>query len=155
MANPLAHSWLKPNIQQNPSSESRGPINLLTNSRSSHDIPDVITGHLSRNDKEKKLKGNGNVETTGGCLPKSISSNSKVQSTTGSGDPPQPTRRQVNSILLITTSLHRKTEKVDTIGQFLSVIMLYIQNVAQEFNSYIDIKICWFCIPCVISLWSN
>ena len=107
MANPLAHSWLKPNIQQNPSSESRGPINLLTNSRSSHDIPDVITGHLSRNDKEKKLKGNGSVEPTGGCLPKSISSNSKVQSTTGSGDPPQPTRRQVNSILLTSTTLQR------------------------------------------------
>ena len=107
MANPLAHSWLKPNIQQNPSSESRGPINLLTNSRSSHDIPDVITGHLSRNDKEKKLKGNGNVEPTGGCLPKSISSNSKVQSTTGSGDPPQPTRRQVNSIHITTITLDR------------------------------------------------
>ena len=107
MANPLAHSWLKPNIQQNPSSESRGPINLLTNSRSSHDIPDVITGHLSRNDKEKKLKGNGSVEPTGGCQPKSISSNSKVQSTTGSGDPPQPTRRQVNSIHLTTIILDR------------------------------------------------
>ena len=149
MANPLAHSWLKPNIQQNPSSESRGPINLLTNSRSSHDIPDVITGHLSRNDKEKKLKGNGNVETTGGCLPKSISANSKVQSTTGSGDPPQPTRRQVNNILLITITLHRRSNsssdiKIDTIGKFHSVIKLYVQNVAQEFDSYIDIKICWF-----------
>ena len=107
MANTLAHSWLKPNIQQNPSSDSRGPINLLTNSRSSHDVPYVITGHLSRNYKEKKSKGFGNIEPTCGCLPKSISSHSKVQSTTGSGDPPQPTRRQVNSIHLTTIILDR------------------------------------------------
>jgi len=91
MTNPLAHSWLKPNIQH--LSGSSGPINLLTNIRSSQEIPDVITGTLSTNDKEKKLKANLAVVQTG-CMSKTVPS-SKVQSTVGSGEQQQAPRRQV------------------------------------------------------------
>lgn len=96
MTNPPAlHSWLKPNIHHL-SSGSSGPINLLNNVRSSQDIPDVITGTLSTNDKiEKKLNAKMAVVQTGGCMSKSTS-NTKVQSTVSSGEPQQAPRRQVN-----------------------------------------------------------
>lgn len=61
--------------------------------RSSQEIPDVITGTLSTNDKEKKLKANMALVQTG-CMSKSVP-NSKVQSTVGSGEPQQAPRRQV------------------------------------------------------------
>ena len=93
MPNPLAHSWLKPNIQH--LSGSSGPINLLNNIRSSQEIPDVITGTLSTNEKEKKLKANMAV-VQNSCMSKSVP-NSKVQSTVGSGDPQQAPRRQVRA----------------------------------------------------------
>ena len=92
MRNP--YDWLKPNIQH--PSGSSGPINLLTNMRSSQDIPDVITGTLSTNDKEKKLK----AVVPPGCMSKPLS-NAKGQSTGASGEPQQAPRRQVRFIQLI------------------------------------------------------
>ena len=94
MPNPLAHSWLKPNIQHLSSGNSGGPINLLTNVRSSQEIPEIITGNqLSTNDKEKKLK----AVVPSGCIPKPLS-NAKGQNTGASGEPQQAPRRQVSRI---------------------------------------------------------
>ena len=94
MPNPLAHSWLKPNIQHLSSGNSGGPINLLTNVRSSQEIPEIITGNqLSTNDKEKKLKANMAI-VQANCMSKSVQS-SKAQNNMGSGEPQPAPRRQV------------------------------------------------------------
>ena len=61
--------------------------------RSSQEIPDVITGTLSTNDKQKKLKANMDVVQTS-CMSNSVPK-PKVQSTVGSGEPQQAPRRQV------------------------------------------------------------
>ena len=94
MANPLAHSWLKPNLHHLPGSS--GPINLLTSVRSSQEIPDVITGSLSTNEKEKKLKANM-AALQASCMSKSTS-NSKVQNSASSGESQQTPRRQVRKV---------------------------------------------------------
>ena len=94
MTNPN-YSWLKPNLHHLPGSSS-GPINLLTSVRSSQDIPDVITAGLSTN--EKKLKHNMTGLQTG-CMAKSTS-NSKVQSSVGSGEHHPTPRRQVSDVFL-------------------------------------------------------
>ena len=88
------YSWLKPNVQNLSSGNSGGPINLLTNVRSSQEIPEIITGNkLSTNDTEKKLKANMAI-VQANCMSKSLQ-NSKAQSNVGSGDPQPPPRRQV------------------------------------------------------------
>ena len=90
MTNPLAHPWLKPNVQGG----QGGPINLLTNVRSSQEIPEIITGNkLSTNDTEKKLKANMAI-VQANCMSKSLQ-NSKAQNNVGSGEPQPPPRRQV------------------------------------------------------------
>ena len=94
MPNPMAHPWLKPCVQNLSSGNSGGPINLLTNGRSSQEIPEIITGNkLSTNDTEKKLKANMAI-VQANCMSKSLQ-NSKAQSNIGSGEQQPPPRRQV------------------------------------------------------------
>ena len=94
MPNPLAHSWLKPNVQHLSSGNSGGPINLLTNNRSSQEIPEIITGNkLSTNEAEKKLKANMAI-VQASCISKSVQ-NSKVQNNMVPGESQPAPRRQV------------------------------------------------------------